>query len=163
MYSLYELSGVYMEILGRLDEAPEEAETIYAQLDAINDAIGDRAEAYARIVASKEQESAAYAAEIKRLQAKKSLADRTVERLKGNILAAMLAADAPKLHTSIGAWAVRTNPASVRVLDQSRVPAQYLVPQLPTVDKRGIMTAYKETGEIIPGVEIVREKRVEFK
>lgn len=163
MYSLYELTGAYVEILGRLDETPEDAEQIFLQLDAINDAIGDRAEAYARIVAGKEREVAAYEAEIKRLQAKKSVIERTVDRLKGNLLAAMLAADAHRIHTSIGAWALRTNPASVRVLDQSCVPAQYLAPQPPKVDKRAIMAAYKETGEIIPGVEIVREQRVEFK
>lgn len=163
MYSLYELAGVYTELLGRLEEMPEEAEEIYRQIEEINDAIGDRAEAYARIIVSKEQEAAGYDAEIKRLQELKKRAEGLVERLRGNLMAAMLAADAPKLHTSIGTWALRTNPPSVKVLDAKRVPEEYTVPQPSKIDKKAIMAAYKETGELIPGVEIVREKRVEFK
>lgn len=163
MASLYQLRQEYLDLLGQLDEAPEEAEQILGQIEALQEDVGDKAEAYARIIQGKEREAEMYDAEIRRLQLLKSRAAGAADRLRGNLLDAMQAVEATEIRTSIGMWKLRTNPASVRVLDESRIPPEYLTPQPPKVDKRAILKAFSEDGEIIPGTEIRREKRVEFK
>ena len=60
--------------------------------------------------------------------------------------------------TSIGTWKFGKGRESVEVRDASKVPEEYLVFAAPTVSKTAIMAAYKATGEIIPGTEIVRNE-----
>lgn len=163
MASLYAMKQEYLDLLGQLEEAPEDAEQILGQIEALQEDVGDKAEAYARIIQGKEREAEMYDAEIRRLQLLKSRALGVVDRLKGNLLDAMLSVDASEIRTSIGKWKLRTNPASVRVLDDRQIPPEYLTPQPPKVDKRAILKAFSEDGEIIPGTEIVKGKRVEFK
>ena len=163
MGNLYELTRDYMELLGRLDEAPEEAEQIFAALEALNEDIGEKAEAYARIIQSKEREAEMYAAEIKRLQSLKTGALNIVDRLRGNLLASMLLAEVPALSTSIGTWKVKSNPKSVMILDERLIPERFFQPQPMKLDKRAMLAEHKETGEIFPGVDFVNTKRVEFR
>ena len=163
MGSLYELTREYMELLGRLDEAPEEADQIFAALEALNEDIGEKAEAYARIIQSKEREAEMYDAEIKRLQALKNSAGTIVDRLRGNLLASMLLAEVSALSTSIGTWKVRSNPKSVVICDEKLIPERFLQPQPMKIDKRAMLAEHKETGEIFPGVDFVKTKRVEFR
>lgn len=163
MGNLYELTRDYMELLGRLDEAPGEAEQIFAALESLNEDIGEKAEAYARIILSKEREAEMYDAKIKRLQALKNSAGNIADRLRGNLLASMLLAEVTAMTTSIGTWKVKSNPQSVVILDEKLIPERFLQPQPMKVDKRAILAEYRETGEIFPGIDFVKTKRVEFR
>ena len=124
MASLYAMKQEYIDLLGQLEEAPEDAEQILGQIEALQEDIGDKAEAYARIIQGKEREAEMYDAEIRRLQLLKSRASGVADRLRGNLLGAMLSVDASEIRTSIGKWSLRTNPASVRVLDDRQIPPE---------------------------------------
>lgn len=165
MPSLYALTEIYTELLGLLDECqtPEEASGIIEQIAQVNESIGDKAEAYARIIQSKQREADSYEAEIKRMQARKKTAESLIERLKAQLLTAMVEAGASKISTSIGAWSVRRNPESVAIVDAALIPAEFLEPQPAKIDKRAMLKAHRETGEIFPGVEFVQTARVEFR
>ena len=165
MRNLYELAGEYAQLLGRLDECetPEEAREILGLLENVSTDVCEKAEAYARIIQDRQRESEGYSAEISRLQARKAAADSIVERLKGNLLTAMLTADATEIATTIGKWTLRRNPVSVVVTDESRVPEAYRVPQPAKIDRRALLAAHRETGEIFPGVEFVQARRVDFR
>ena len=165
MPSLYLLTEIYNELLGLLDECqtPEEASGIIEQIAQVNESIGDKAEAYARIIQNKQRESEGYDAEIKRMQARKKTADNLIERLRAQLLTAMQEAGASKISTSIGAWSVRRNPESVAIVDAALIPVEFLEPQPAKIDKRAMLKAHRETGEIFPGVEFVQTVRVEFK
>lgn len=165
MPSLYLLTEIYTELLGLLDECqtPEEAAEIIEQIAQINESIGDKAEAYARIIQSKQREAEAYDAEIKRMQARKKTADALIERLRAQLLTAMQEAGASRINTTIGAWSVRRNPESVAIVDAALIPDEFLEPQPAKIDRRAMLKAHRETGEIFPGVEFVQTVRVEFK
>lgn len=129
MPSLYLLTEIYTELLGLLDECqtPEEAAVIIEQIAQVNESIGDKAEAYARIIQSKQREADGYEAEIKRMQARKKTAENLIERLREQLLIAMEEAGASK------------------------------------IDRRAMLKAHRETGEIFPGVEFIQTARVEFR
>ena len=165
MARLYELTDEYIALCAQLDDCQcaEEAQEI---LDAITNVEADivcKAENYARIILNKGAEASGYDAEIKRLQGKKKAAEAAQERLKEYIAYAMEIAGAEKLTTPIGVWKKRVNPPSVQVLEESDIPAEYMIPQPPKIDKKAILQAYKNTGEIIPGVDIVQKESVSFK
>jgi hypothetical protein len=59
---------------------------------------------------------------------------------------------------------LRSNPPAVQVLEELLVPDDYKrVVTTTSVDKRAVLDAYKTTGEIVPGVEIVRGTRLEVR
>ena len=83
MAALYEIEARYADLLAALDcaETEEEAEAIWSQLDAMEGDVKDRAEAYARIVRSKQAEAESYKAEAQRLA--KETVDAAVAALDG--------------------------------------------------------------------------------
>lgn len=165
MSSMYQLTSEYMELLGHLEECqtPEETSEIVERIAAVNECIGEKAESYARIIQGKSCESEGYAVEIRRLQGRKSAVDALIDRLKAQLLSTMQEANASELSTSIGTWKVRANPESVVVLDPALIPPEFLKPQPAKIDKRAMLAAHRETGEIFPGVEFVQAARVEFR
>ena len=162
---LYELTGAYADLLGMLDECQnsDDEAAILAQIDAVSEDIADKGEAYARIIRNKAAEAAGYEAEIKRLTARKKSAENTVARLKENILYAMGMVGTTEIRTSIGKWRIQKNPASGVVLDESKIPEEFTIPQPPKVVKAAIMQHYTETGEIPEGCDVVQSEGVRFR
>lgn len=165
MASLYDLTGDYMAIMDAIDGVEDESQLddLLEQLTAIQDAIGDKAEAYARIIRNKSAEAVALKAEADRLTARRKAAERVVDELKARLKDSMTAVGATKLTTSIGAWSIQTNPPSVAITDEAQIPAEWRIPQPDKIDKGGILKWFKDSGEIIPGTEIERGTSIRFR
>ena len=163
--NLYALTGDYLDAVAAYEASEtldEMAEALDA-IDAIRDEIEGKAEAYARIRCNAKSEAVMYGEEIKRLTACKRRAEALVERMDAGILASMQATGAKKLTTSIGTWTRKLNPYSVNVIDADKVPERFLVPQPPTVDRRGMLKEFNQTGEVFSGVEFVQKESVSLK
>lgn len=163
--SLYTLTGDYLDAVAAYEaaETAAEAQDALDMLDTIQGEIDGKADAYARIRCNAKADAAMYGEEIKRLTACKRRAEALVERMDAGILASMQATGAKKLPTSIGTWTRKLNPYSVNVIDADKVPDRFLVPQPPTVDKRGMLAEFKATGEVFDGVEFVQKESVSLK
>lgn len=164
MARLYDLTGDYADLYAQLEdcETEEERNALLDQMDALDAQIGDKAEAYARVMRNAQSEADALAAEIKRLTAKKKAAENTAERMKNHMHFAMGVVGATEIRTGIGKWKVCLNPWSVEVQDESAVPEEFLIPQPPKVDRTTILARFKETGEIPGGCDVVRKEGVRF-
>ena len=165
MASLYELSAGYASLLDAYDaaETDEEREDILAMLATAEGDIADKAEAYAKIIKNKAADANAYREEAKRLTKLAQYAENVTERLKSALFDAMKLTDTQEIKTSIGKWRRQMNPPSCEVLDVDLVPKQYRTPQPDKVDRKAILDAFKQTGEIPSGVEIKREEGVRFR
>lgn len=163
--TLYHLTMEYADLADALEAETDEeyAEELETRLAALGEEIGDKGEGYARLIKNLEAEADGLKAEIDRLSALKKRRENAVERLKGNLLSCMKMVGADKINTSIGKWSVRKNPPSVVILDESRIPDEYLIPQPAKVDKRRILDAYKQGGEIVNGCEIERKESIQFR
>lgn len=165
MARLYELTDNYAALLAQLDDAETDAQRDEI-MQAITDCsaeIGDKAEAYARIMKNAEADAAAYDAEIRRLTARKRTAEASVKRLKDNLCYAMEVAGATEIKTSIGRWKMRQNPPRVEVMDENEVAPEFFEPQPPKLMKSKLMQHWRETGEIPDGCDIVRDESVGFR
>lgn len=165
MAALYEIEARYADLLTALDcaETEEEAEALWSQLDAMEADVKDRAEAYARIVRSKQAEAESYKAEAQRLARRQKAAENTAERLKARLLDCMQRLDLKDVQTSIGKWRIQMNPASCQVLDEAQVPEEFHVKQPDKIDKTAILKHWKYTGELLPGVEITQTAGLRFR
>lgn len=165
MASLYDISAGYASLIDAYDnaESDEEREGIIAMLAAAEGEISDKAENYARVIRMKEEEAKAFKAEVDRLTARKRAAENMVARLKDALLGAMALTGTQEIKTSIGKWRLQMNPLSCEVVDVDKIPMQYHIKQEDKIDKKGLIDYYKQTGEIIDGVEFKQEQGIRFR
>lgn len=164
MATLYAMTDEYADLLAQLDvaETDEERDAIWAQIDAVEDNIVDKADAYAKIMRTKQAEAEMYKAEKERLAKAQKAAENAVEHLKSRMLDAMKLMNMKDMPTSIGKWRRQMNPFSCTITDAAAVPERYHIPQPDKIDSRAIINDYKLTGEIIDGVEVTRKEGVRF-
>lgn len=166
MKNLYELTSDYIQLYEMLEagaETPEDEAAIIAAIEETGANLADKADAYARMIKNLTIQAEGFKAEANRLKAHQKACENGVERLKANMLLTMQTLGADKLKTSIGTWSVQKNPWSCDVLDVSKVPPCFLITQPPTVDKKAILAAFKETGEVFDGVDIRQSEGVRFR
>ena len=165
MSSLYQLTDEYTELVARLEEAEtdEEAAKVMEELDLKSGEIAHKAEMYARIIKNKKSEIEGYRAEEKRLAQNRHAAEGAVEKLENRLLETMETLGLDTIQTSIGKWRIQSNPWSAEIVDESKVPQAYLIPQPPKVDKAGLIKAHRETGEVFEGVEFMQKAGLRFR
>ena len=158
MATLYELTDAYNELLEAVmgAETGDEISGLIAQLDEIDEAWDVKAENYARVMKEAEARAAAAEAEAKRLTERRRRYEATVEGLKARMKMAMKLRGVGAVETPIGTWKIGKGRESVQIIDAAKVPEQFLVYADPTVSKAAVMDWYKETGEVVPGTDIVR-------
>ena len=165
MATLYELSAGYASLLDMYDQAETEDERAEI-LDMLAGAEGDiteKAEAYARIMKNKQAEADAFKAEADRLTQKRRAAEAVVDRLKDAIGTAMQITGAKEIGTTIGKWRLQDNPWSCEVLDVNAVPEEWHIKMEDRIDRAGLVRHFKETGEVIDGVEFRRSTGARFR
>lgn len=161
--TLYDLSADYVQILDLL-ESGEEDEALGVRLDQIGGQIAQKAEAIAGLVAHLNGIASMRRAEAERLRARAQSDERQAERLKGYVLQHMREIGRDRIETARFTLSVRTNPPAVAVLEEMMIPKDYIKTVVTTsVDKRAILDHLKETGEIVPGVEVTRGTRLEIR
>lgn len=165
MASLYELSAGYASLLDAYDsaETAEEREDILAMLADAEGNIGDKAEAYAKLIRMKEEEAKAFKSEIDRMTERKRVAENLVARLKAALLESMKLTGTSEINTSIGKWKVQNNPLSCEVVDIDKIPMQYHIKQEDKIDKKGLIDYYKQTGEVVEGCNFKQEQGIRFR
>ena len=165
MATLYKLTDEYTDLLARLESAEDDAETeaIWQEMDTLEDDIVEKAEAYARILRNKQAEVEAFKAEKERLASCQKVAENVVERLKAQLLVSMQRMNLTKIQTGIGNWRVQMNPYSCQIIDEADVPVEFHIPQPDKIDKAAILRQFKETGELLPGVEIAQTVGIRFR
>lgn len=163
--TLYELTDIYGMLTAALEaaETEEERDELLAQMEMTGVDIREKCENYAKAMLNLGAEAEALKAESKRLADIAARKLKAVEKLKLGVQNAMQIAQTAKVETGIGTWSVRKNPPKCVILDAEKIPVEYLIPQPPKVDAKAIIAAYKDTGELIDGTEIVRGESVSFR
>lgn len=86
---------------------------------------------------------------------RKALENR-ISRIKEMAKNVMEVNNIKKLETELGTMTVAKNPMSVEIIDETRVPDEFKRIEVVTkVDKAKIKEHYKDTGELIEGVNII--------
>lgn len=165
MATLYEIAGQYAQLYAELEDAQSEAdaEAILEQIDAIDTDLAGKAEAYAKVCRNLTAAADAMRNEEKRLASRRTIAENAVTRLKDRMAWAMGQANASKVQTTIGNWALRKNPPHVVITCEDEIPIDYMIAQPMKVDKTAIMSRYKETGEVVPGTTVETGTGIAFR
>ena len=88
------------------------------------------------------------------MQARLSRLKDRFERKRELASWAMTNAEILKMQTADFTLSLRQGPPRLDVIDQEKVPAEYLVPQPPRLDRSGLIGALKR-GDVIPGAVLI--------
>lgn len=143
MSSLYELKGQYLELLSMMEEGADE-ETIKDTLEGIEGEIEVKADNYARIIRQLESDANGLKTEIERMTDRKRALENHVSYLKNNLQDAMILTGKEKFKTELFSFGIQNNVPSVVIDDPTSIPAEFLIPQEPKVDKKSIKEYLKD-------------------
>ena len=150
---LYQITNGFMALNDQDDLSDEEKQELGLQLC---DALQNKS---ANIIAYYQNEMAlldGIDAEIKRLQEFKKATQNKVERYKNYVKSNMELLGIDKIETELGKISIAKSPISVEVVDVDKIPNQYkIVVSDIKVDKQKIKEDFKNTGEIVDGVNII--------
>lgn len=165
MATLYDIALELRDILDTLDECETdvEIEHIMDMANAVESDLSRKAEQYVRVMRNYQTDIDALKAEKERLDKMMKRREHAIERMKEYIRAAMTTAGVDKVETPLGKWSRRMAPWSATVLDESKVPDVFKIPQPPKIDKAALLREFKATGELFDGVEFNQKEYVMFK
>lgn len=146
---LYELTGAY----AALQAAAEEGEDVSAQLAELDDALEVKGARLAGLLRGMRLEIEAYKQEEDRLSERRKTLERNVEKIRDYVRTSMLTANIRQIKAGTFSITISEGPARVVVTDISAVPDAYVHVKF-EVDKRAVLAAYKQDGELIPGTEV---------
>lgn len=150
MATLYELTGSYHKLL----ELSEDTDpTLFNDtMDSITDAIEDKAVGYAKVDKELDKDEKALKDEASRLSARAKSISNNRKILKQNLQEAMETTGKTKIKTNEFTIYIQNNAPSVRLVDESKIPA-YLSKTTIVPDKTRIKQLLKE-GKDVPGAEL---------
>ena len=145
--NLYELSS---DLIALNDiESVEDLEVIR---EIIKQELQNKSTGIVAVVRNLESNIAAIDTEIKRLQELKRLKQNNITRLKDYTKECMNIQGIKKLETNLGNISIRKTPASVKILDETKIPLEYLnVKQVTSIDKKTLLDDLKD-GLILEGI-----------
>ena len=147
--NLYELSLSFQEVQN-MDLDPE---VMQDTLDSIEDAIENKAENIAKLVRNLESDVSAYKEEEDRLKTKRQATENKVKWLKTYLEDNMKLTGKTKFKSGMFNFSIQKNPVSVNILDERIIPEEFLIPQLPKIDKTTLKDVLKN-GVEVPGAEL---------
>ena len=144
MSTLYQLSDEYQELLSMALDPDIDEEALADTLEGIEGEIEDKADGYAKAMRNLEADASAIKAEIARLTERKKHIEANIDRMKRSLKTAMRLTGKTKFKTSLFSFNIAKNPASLKIDNPDRVPAEFLIPQDPKIDTGGIKKELKE-------------------
>jgi len=163
MTKLYKLTEQYRTIEGMLDREIEyiSQDEIKETLANIKDDIEEKVYSIGKLVLELKSDIEAVKAEEDRLARRRSGYTSKMEWLKNYLLVEMLTANVLKVKKDVISVSVQNNPPSAELIDMELVPEKYVrvIPEKREPDKKAIIEQFKETGELVSGVNIITDKK----
>ena len=152
--TLFEMTESAKKLYFMLENDEIDEQTFVDTLESIGAA--EKLEAYVNVQKTLEAEYEAHKAEKDRHIARMAAISKNIDRLKAAQVDFMKAANITKAKAGTFDLSLRVSQA-VEILDESKVPAEYLKPQPPKVDKLAIGKALKDGQKVDGAVLVTRE------
>lgn len=158
MTQLYKLGDAYKAIQETDELTDDEITTALAN---IKEVFVEKAGNIGKLMLSWKSDIKAYELEIERLNQHKQAISNRVEKLKLYLTMEMESAKIDKVKNEVLSITLQNNPPSVQIDDESQISNAFwtVIPETKVVDKKGILSVFKEKGVIPSGVTIITDKK----
>ncbi len=145
--TLYELTGQYLLLLQMAEDPEVDPEVLSDTMEGLSGEIEEKADGYAKVMKTLEGESETIKKEIDRLTARRNSIDSNIARIKNSLESAMRTTGNTKFKTDFFSFNIQKNPPSLDVIDDTKVPKQFFVPQPDKLDRKSALAYIKEHGD----------------
>jgi len=160
MANLYELMGDY----AALQQALDNDELTNAQLEELLDAVDEtkgtlrqKVDGIARLISNLDSDIGRFKAEEQRLAKRRKTIENKKERLRHWVRTSMDVLNVPSVKTDVHNVTLSAPQDKVVVTKLGEVPPEYLHPPKPReVDKKKVLKAFVDDGEIVKGCDIIK-------
>lgn len=125
-------------------ETDEELEMLKDSLDGIRASLIEKLDAIQGFRANLEAEASAIKAEEQRLADRRKALEKKSASMKEYMEQQLISAGIDAVRSAIWSYRIQNNPPRVSIIDESKVPEDYLVPQPAKIDKNKIAQHLKE-------------------
>lgn len=169
--SLYDLTGDMLVLMNNLYNPEIDEEELWHHVEAVEMAIEDKADGYAKIIKMMDANINAIDTELQRLTAiKKTLGNRK-SMLMNNLEGSMKAIGKTKFKTNLFSFVVYNNPPKVVINNEAEFleacmkagREEFIKYKTPELNKSAIKNAILKDGEILDGAEIVQEESLRIR
>lgn len=165
MSKLYELGEQYrafnqfVDAAWDRDDLSEDDLQMYIEtLESIQDEISVKVENIAKFMKNIEGDIKAFKEEEERLAKKRKYLQNKYDGLKSYTQSVLEVNKIDTVNAGIFKVKLQKNPPSLNILDESKVPDTYKIPQPAKIDSKAILADVK-AGKNIEGVELVTDKK----
>lgn len=159
MSTLYELANNYLDVLSRVPEDEDAAEDMANAVSELNDAIEVKAENIVKYIRNLQAESDQITEEIGKLEMKRRAKDNRIDWLRNYLAEQMKSVGLRELKAGIFDVKFRRNPPRVEVVQQSAIPQEYWIPQLPKLSL-ALIKEDLQKGMEVPGTALVNGESI---
>lgn len=158
--NLYELTATAAQLQALLEEGDIDEQIFADSLEALM--IDEKVESVCMVIRNLEAQASVFKEEEQRLAKKRTTAENGVKRLKESLQNLMETTNRKKLTAGLFTLSLGTSAGSVKLLDEAALPACYLTPQPPKVDRTAIAAAIR-AGQEVPGAALEKSSYVKIK
>ena len=156
---LYDLSEKYRALLDMEEDI--DPTVFHDTLDSLEDAIENKAEGYAIVIRQFKTDVKTLKDEENRLEKRRQAIETKIGIMQESLYEAMKNTGIDKIKSPRFTVWVQKNPMAVSITNETLIPEEYYIPQLPKLDKKQLKEDMKH-GEI-PGVELVQTEGVRIR
>ena len=147
--NLYELSVAFQEV----QNMELDPEVMKDTLDSIGGTFEDKAENMAKLMRNLKSDISACKEEEGYLKTKRQAKENKLKWLETYLEDCMKLTGKTKFKSGMFNFSIQKNPVSVNILDERIIPEEFLIPQLPKIDKTALKDVLKN-GVEVPGAEL---------
>lgn len=157
--TLYNITNKFVDLMDRVENG-ELTEEEYNKLgEELAIELQNKSSNIIGYVRNSELLIEAMKAEEKRISDLRKMAENKTERFKQYVKENMEKLGLEKIQTELGILSIARNPISVEIENEEAIPDEFKnIVQTVKIDKTAIKKHFKETGEVIAGVQIVDDK-----
>lgn len=160
MKSLYEITNNFVNILEKTENGELDEEQYNILKEEISKELVSKQTGIIAYIRDRECMIDAIKNEEKRLSDLRKNIENSTSRFKEYVKNNMERLNIESVETSLGKISLAKNPISVEIINEAEIPNEFkkIVTETKT-DKAAIKKHFSDTGEIIPGVKIITDKK----
>jgi hypothetical protein len=161
MTTLYQLADEYKFLCDYVGDPECSDEDFGKALAQLRDELEGKAENIGKLILSMQTSIGAISTEENRLASRRRVLENKIAHLKGYLLQELTAAGIDKVERDVVTVSLRKAPPSCVVINQDEIPYEFrrTIPETWEPDKKAIIEQFKQTGLIVPGIQIVADKK----
>ena len=144
--TLYELTQEWQELLDMMEDPEINPQAVTDTLEAIGGEIEEKADGYAKVIASLKADAEALKKEEDRLSARRKAITANIDRMKTSLEDAMRLTGKTKFKTELFSFGIQKNAPAVFIKDETKVPEMFWVVPEPVLDKKAAAEYLKAAG-----------------